>query len=71
MLLCDFVRSSRWGTAQFVGGFLHRSLDSSVLILYRLLACNLLFAYPSAELFLLKSESARYKNDLQLADALH
>jgi hypothetical protein len=54
MLLCDFVRSSRWAAAQFVRSFLHRGLDGGVLLLYRLLARNLLVAYPSAELFLFK-----------------
>jgi hypothetical protein len=54
VLLCDFVRSRRWGTAQFVGSFIHRSLDGNILLVRRLLARNLLITYPSTELFLLK-----------------
>ena len=59
MLLDEFVRSSRWGTAQFAGGFLHCGLDGTILLLRRLLARNLMLAYPRAELVLFLPESAR------------
>jgi hypothetical protein len=65
MLLGDFFRGRRWGTAEFARGLLHRSLGSGFLFLYRLLARNLLVTYPSAELFLLKPASVIYKIDLQ------
>ena len=67
MLLGDIFRSRSWGTAEFVRGLLNRGLDSSFLLIYRLLARNLLVTYPSAELFLLKPASVRYKIDLQPA----
>jgi hypothetical protein len=53
-------------TGELARGLLHRGLDNSFLLLYRLLARNLLVTYPSAKLFLLKPASVTYKIDLQL-----
>jgi hypothetical protein len=52
MMLGEFLRSRRWCIARFACGFLHSGLDGGFLLLCRLLACHLLLAYPSAELFL-------------------